>query len=423
MATGLVLERSPSFRLVGAHLGLGLVGLCAFGVALLAAAWKLEGYFFQPVLLGLVHLCVLGWLMPIAIGSLHQFVPVVFDVPVRSERLAWGALVLYALGAPGLVGHMWRMATGWGFVMAALMLCASLWLYAANLLATLLHTREWTLTGVHILAALVYLLVAATLGLALAWHLHAPWLPVNHLQLLRAHAHAAGLGFFGLLIMGVAYRLLEMFLLGQGAPQHSGWVSFVAVNAALGLLLAGFVRGPDSLLTNVGMGFAAVGVLAFLNQVRLIYALRLRPRTDETWRLTFASCCYLAAALVLSGALLVAPLPAALRDRLVLAYGLLALPGFMGSIVIGQLYKILPFLVWLERFSPHVGARKVPTADELLAQRPQRVQGALMHGGLLVLAAGVVLAVPMLRLAGAAVFATSCALAARNLWAVFGSRP
>jgi hypothetical protein len=422
MASGLVVERSPSFRLVGAHFGLGVAGLCAFGAALLAAASQLEGYFFQPVLLGLVHLCVLGWLLPIALGALYQFVPVVFDVPVRSERLAWGALVLYGLGTFGLVGHLWTMSTGWGLAVSAVLLCASLWLYALQLLATLARTREWTLTGVHIAAALGYLLLAATLGLALAWNLFSPWLPLSHLQLLRAHAHAAGLGFFGLLIMGVAYRLLEMFLLGQGAPQHSGWVAFVSVNAALVLLLAGFVLGSRPALIGAGAGLAAVGILAFLNQVRLIHRARLRRRVDTTWRLTFASCCYLVAALVLGGTLVAAPLQASLRDRLVLAYGLLALPGFMGSIVIGQLYKILPFLVWMNRFSPHVGFKKVPHMDELLAERPQRVQSVLMHGGLLALAAGILVGSPALRLVGAAIFAASCALAARNLWTVSRSR-
>jgi hypothetical protein len=144
---------------------------------------------------------------------------------------------------------------------------------------------------------------------------------------------------------------------------------------------------------------------------------------DTTWRLTFASCCYLVAALALGGTLVAVPLQASLRDRLVLAYGLLALPGFMGSIVIGQLYKILPFLVWMNRFSPYVGFRKVPHMDELLAERPQRLQSTLMHAGLLALAAGILAASPTLRLVGAAVFAVSCALAARNLWTVSQSRP
>jgi hypothetical protein len=419
----LAIDRSPSLRLVEAHFGLGLAGLCAFGVALVAASTSLQGYFFQPVLLGLVHLCALGWLLPIALGALLQLVPVVCDVPVHSERLAWVAFGLYLAGASGVVGHLWRMSTGWGLPAAALLLAASLWLYAANLLGTLVRVREWTLTRLHIVVALLYLLLAATLGLALAWHLHSPYLPVNHLLLLRAHAHAAALGFFGLLIMGVAYQLLELFLHSQNTSTGPGWVAFVAVNAALPLLLVGFVRGSTPLLTGAGGALAGVGILAFLEQVRRIFTRRLCRTPDAMWRLTFASLCYLVAALGLGGVLLVAPLPAPLGERLVLAYGLLALPGFVGSIVIGQLNKIIPFLIWLHHFSPNVGLTRVPTTRELLSERAQRRQGVMMHGGLLSLVAGTVLGMPTLRFAGSVLFFFSCAMAAYNLWGVLRSRP
>jgi hypothetical protein len=419
----LAIDRSPSFRLVETHFRLGLAGLCAFGVALVATSGALEGYFFQPVLLGLVHLCALGWLLPIALGALIQLIPVVCDAPVYSERLAWGALVLYVAGASGVVGHLWKMSTGWGLPAAAFLLGASLWLYAANLFLSLLRGREWTLTRAHILVALFYLLLAATLGFALAWHLYSPYLPMNHLLLLRVHAHAAGLGFFGMLIIGVAYQLLELFLHSQNTSTGPGWVAFVTMNAALPLLLAGFVRHSDVLLTGAGGALAVVGILAFLEQVRRIFILRLRRTTDAMWRLTFASLCYLVAALGAGGALLLMPLPAPLGERLVLAYGLIALPGFVGSIVIGQLNKIIPFLVWLHHFGPYVGQKRMPTTRELLPERDQRRQGAMMHAGLLALVAGTLLAAPTVRLVGAVLFFASCAMAARNLWGVLRSRP
>src|SRR5690242_17537688 len=91
---------APSFALVRAHFALGILGMCAFALALLARARELTGFFFQPLLLGLVHLSVLGWLLPIAIGAMHQLIPVVFEVPVRSEKVSWAALVGYTIGAP-----------------------------------------------------------------------------------------------------------------------------------------------------------------------------------------------------------------------------------------------------------------------------------------------------------------------------------
>lgn len=420
---GLATKHAPSFALIQAHFGLGALGFCAFAAALVAFAPGLEGHHFQPLLLGLVHLCVLGWLMPIAIGAMHQLVPVVFEVPVRSERLAWGALGLYAAGTAGLVGHLWQMATGWTLVLSAGALWLALVLYTANLVLTLSKRRTLSLTGVYVLCALGWLLTAASLGFALAFNLHAPWLPMSHLQLLRAHAHVAALGFFGLLIMGVAFRLMEMFLLAHGASERAGQVALGALNAGLLLLLVHDTFSAPTLLMALSLVLLAVGIVAFLVQVRRIWVRRMKKLPDAAWRFTLASFTYLALALVLGLVLWTAPLSPGLGQRLVLAYGLLALPGFVGSVVVGQLYKILPFLVWLHRFSPLVGLKKIPSAAQLLPEGPKRAQEWLMHAGLLTLVLGILLVSSPLRTLGAVAFAASAALGTRNLWVLARSKP
>jgi hypothetical protein len=39
--------------------------------------------------------------------------------------------------------------------------------------------------------------------------------------------------------------------------------------------------------------------------------------------------------------------------------------GFIGFLINGHLYKIVPFLVWFERFSPLVGKERVPMLHEM----------------------------------------------------------
>jgi len=422
MNASLATRHAPSFPLIRAHFALGLAGACLFGAGLVAVAPALQGHFFQPQLLGLVHLCVLGWLLPIAVGAMHQLVPVVFEVPVRSERAAWCALALHVTGTAGLVGHMWTLATGWGFTSSALLVASAIWIYAANLLATLARSRTSTLTGAYVIASLLWLLVAATIGASLAVHLHFPWLQVNHLQLLRAHAHAAAFGFFGLLIMGVAFRLLEMFLLSYGAKEGAGWLALGASNVGLLLLTLGL---GSALAPLVALGAAAivVGIASFLVQVRRIWIRRTKRRGDAAWQLTFASFAHLSAVALVGAAIAFVDTAPETRDRLTLAYGLLALPGFVGSVVVGQLYKILPFLVWLHRFAPYVGLKRVPSASEILPEGPRRLQAALMQAGLAVLAVGIVAGPAWLRIGGAAIFAASALLAARNFTTILRSQP
>lgn len=423
MSFGLNTRFAPSFRLIQAHFALGIAGLLAFSAALMSRATEVQGFFFQPLLLGLVHLCVLGWLMPIAIGALHQLVPVVFEVQVRSERLSWIAFGLYVIGVPVFIEQMWTLRAGLLLPVAATCAASAIWLYAANLMATLARSKVRSLTGLYVITALIYLVIAVAVGAMLAWNLYSPYLPIVHIAVLRAHAHAAGFGFFGLLVMGVSYRLIEMFLLSHGAPERAGKVAYVAVNLAIVSLVASFLDDSQRWLLAAGVVLAAIGVAAFILQVRAIFQRRMQRHVDIAWRHTATAFFYLAASVAIGGTLALAPINGPMWDRLHLAYGLLALPGFLGTIVVGQLYKILPFLVWLHRFAAYVGMKKIPAASELLPEGPKRLQYLFMHVGIAALAAGVLLDLGALRLTGATSFAISAALVARNLGVIWTSRP
>jgi uncharacterized protein with PQ loop repeat len=424
MATpSLATQYAPSLRLVAAHLALGIVGFVGFSCALLLRASTLHGHFFQPQILGLVHLCVLGWLMPITLGALHQLIPVVFEAKVRSERIPWVALVLYVMGASGLIAHLWLTLFDSAFVISAGLLVLALYLYLGNLGATLFQGGARTLTGAYVIAAFSYLALAAGLGFALALHLHASYLSLDHLRLLRVHAHAAGLGFFGLLIMGVSFRLLEMFLIAYVKREDAGWLALVFINVSLLALGAHHLLAPSSGWLVVSVVAAVLGIAAFLVQVRRVYRARMRKRTDLPWRHTAASFSYLVIAAVIAAVTSTASLDSPLQERLQLAYGFVALPGFIGSVIVGQLHKILPFLVWFHRFSPYVGLRAVPAASELLPEPPQRVQWFLMHGGIVGATLGLVLAQPVLVVVGSGAFMLSSLLFARNMWVVYRSHP
>ncbi|MEB2284702.1 MAG: hypothetical protein B6D46_13635 [Polyangiaceae bacterium UTPRO1] len=422
---GLATRYAPSFALVRAHLGFGIVGSVLFAAALGGAAWNLEGHYFQGKILGLVHLCALGWILPIAFGAMLQLVPVLFEVPLRSERTAWAALGLYAIGGIGFVGHIALLATVASLPLSAFLLFLGVLLHATHLALSALANpvRARSLTGLFVLSALAWLVFAASLGFMLAIHLWHPYLSVNHLMALRAHAHAAGLGFFGLLIMGVGFELLEMFLLSHGAPAWPGWGALALVNVGLVALCWNFLAGPFPDLALVGAAAIALGVVCFAIRVQMILARRMRRHLDASAWLSSGSVLCLLGALVVAGTLSFAGLGDDMQNRLVLAYGLLALPGFMGTMVVGQLYKIVPFLIWLHRFSAYVGLKKVPTASELLDERSREIQAALMIGGLLLLLAGVLAGQSLLRLAGAATFFAAMVYSARNFLVVHGRRP
>lgn len=416
---------APSFKLIRVHLGLGIAGSVAVAAALLAVAWNFDGHHFQARFLGVVHLAVLAWLLPISFGAMLQLLPVIFEKPLASERAAWAALVIFLAGATGFVAHVSVLNTGPGLPISAGVLATGVWLYAVNLARSALQNpkKVRSLTGGFVLSALGWLAFAATLGLLLALNLWRPYLTVNHLVALRAHATSAGLGFFGLLIMGVGFELLEMFLLSHGAPPRPGWVALIATNAGLALLCADALWGPWGSAAPLGAASAGVGALGFAWRVREIFKRRIKKHLDASAWMTAASTGCLVLAVGAGLVVLSADLEPQLHERVVLAFGVLAIPGFMGFVVVGQLYKIVPFLVWMHRFSGLVGLRKVPAASELLDVRARAAQGVLLGVALGVLLVGVLGGWPAVRFAGALLFFGAMALGAHHLWKISERRP
>lgn len=414
---------SPKFRLVHAHFAVGLLGMVAFAALLAYRAPWLTGHHFQAATLGLVHLAVLGWLVPVAMGALLQLAPVLFEGKTGPEWLGWTALALYVAGASGLIAHFFALAFGPGMFGSGVLVLLAFLVHGGLLVGTMARGKAFGLTGAFVLSSLFHLLVAAVIGLVLAWNLWRPFLPKNHLVVLQGHAHAAGLGFFGLLVMGVGDRLLEMFLVSHGASTKPAWLAFLATNAAVLALTVSYTFGPWPALTWAGAVLAAVGVAAFLVRARAIARRRVRKRLDVSLRHTAVSFGYLAVAAVGGATLTLFDLPYPIHERLVNAYGLVALVGFVGTIVIGQLGKILPFLVWLHRFEPLAGLKKIPLASDLLPEKAQRLSFRAIHAGVPVLALGVAVDLAAVRVAGALLFAAGVALAARNLAVVCRSQP
>jgi hypothetical protein len=48
--------------------------------------------------------------------------------------------------------------------------------------------------------------------------------------------------------------------------------------------------------------------------------------------------------------------------------------GFFGFLITGHIYKIIPFLVWFERFSPLVGKQKIPMLADMVPYKSSQAQ-------------------------------------------------
>lgn len=407
---------SPPLALPGAHFAAALVFFVAGAAGLVVIAPELAaGAFFHARVVAVVHLFTLGWIMLSIFGALCQFLPVAVDQPIRWERLAHLSFVLQAIGAAVFVaavltGNRSVLYLGAGLVSTAFLV------FAANLAATLAGAAGRSLTWWALAGACVFLVVTPVYGFLLAINLHSGLLGSQRFAIVARHSHVAIAGVVLLVMVGVAHRLLPMFLLSHGADQRAGRMAAVLLFAGAALLAVPFggaaATGPAATLI-------AIGVCAFLFQAFTFYRHGKRTQADPGMRLAAAGLLGLAAAL------LVAPfaLGLGLGNVTLLATYHLLLIGALSLFVAGHYYKIVPFLVWYHRFGPLVGLRTVPKVHELYSRRVASVNAWLLVAGWIGLVVGTACGAAHVIRISAVVFAGGAMLEAIAIGAIARRKP
>ena len=103
-----------------------------------------------------------------------------------------------------------------------------------------------------------------------------------------------------------------------------------------------------------------------------------------------ASFSFLGIAVILGCVLVSIPSGSALYLRLSLAYGFVIIFGFISSLVIGEMYKIIPFLVWLNKYASREGIAAVPTMKEMVNDRLAKAELVIFCVGVLIASTGLI---------------------------------
>jgi hypothetical protein len=262
--------------------------------------------------------------------------------------------------------------------------------------------------------------VTVVLGASLAGNLRWQYLGANRLLAVGVHMHVALGGWALLMVIGVARRLLPMFLLSHGCNERPGAAAAVLVGCGAALL-ALFHHAPGPLVVHVAAGLLAGGTAAFLVQCALYVRHSHRPGLDAGLRLAAGGMTFLAISVALGIAALLTGFASA---RLNGAYGAALVLGGFTLFVAGHYYKILPFLVWNHRFAALVGSgRRIPRVADLFDVRTANVAFVLLAGG----AAGVVVATgagaPALARVAAVVFAAGATTEIVQMLKLFRTGP
>lgn len=407
---------APPPSLPGEHFAAALAFFVCGALGLAVVAPDLaDGAFYRGRVVAVVHLFTLGWIILSIFGALCQFLPVAVGRPLRFQKAAHVSFALQVSGAVTFVAAL-LSENATLLHIGACALSGAFVLFAANLAATLAPAKDRPLTWWALAGAAVFLVVTPAYGVVLALNLHDGMLGAARFAVVAAHAHIALVGVVLLVMVGVAHRLLPMFMLSHGASERPGWIAVASLFT--GALLLAVPFGPAWRLV-VAAALVAVGVVAFLVQAFSFFRNRKRRAVDPGMRLAGAGLVGVASALVL------APfaLTRGLADMHLLATYFVVLLGAVALFVAGHYYKIVPFIVWYDRFGPLVGKQKVPKVAELYSETAALVDLVLLVSGYAGLAVATYVGLPALARASALVFAAGAVVEAVVIARVAQRRP
>jgi hypothetical protein len=338
-------------------------------------------------------------------GALYQLLPVALGSVIWSERLGHTSFWTFA---PGVAIFATGIATGSRALrnIGLVLITIGIICLTVNVVYALVRTKSRDVTWLAIAAALIALHLTLTIGATLAHNIRTNALGDTRPQVLATHLHVALIGWVLVMIVGISHRLLPMFLLAHKA--NTRWTRRALACLTLGVAILGAgIPTRSALYMWTGLLLIEAGVCCFLVQARCFYVARLRPHLDAGLHHAAVALGFLAMSAALAPAVLLA---GSAHRRLATVYILLGLLGGLTLYVVGQFYKIVPFLVWIARFRHRVGKEQVPTVAALYSARVAHVGLALFTTGIAGLALGVATSTVLVTRLGAILFCLATSL-------------
>jgi hypothetical protein len=343
-------------------------------------------------ILSFVHLFLLGFVMMTIFGAMAQLVPVVLEVGHFGVELFYAIWPLLGIGtimmAFGFLSYPMLLPFGGVVVLIAMMI------FVMEIFLTIKKVKEFNLVISSILISNIFLFFGIIFGLIMALG-YAGMISVDIHTLLKSHVFLVIVGYIIITIMGLSLVLLPMFGLSHGFSKKPLKISMTIVSLSVLSVMISSLSGVV-FMEYVGYTLAALGLFVYFYFIKTIYKTRARKEIDVYAKSLIFAYFSLISSLVLGLSYLLSG-----YEPLLLTSVWMIFFGFFAFTITGHMYKIVPFLVWFERFSPLVGKQKVPMLADMLPAKSASAQFIFCALGVLVVAAALLLQDEVVLKAGA----------------------
>ena len=369
---GLSLEQAPPISApLRFYLTAPLFAILAGVLTLLSDVSVLQSRYSIDAIV-ITHAITIGFMSFVMLGSLTQMLPVLagvkmyrvdFITKISHLFLVFGTLFM-------LIGLKFEMAL---FNAIAIILFASGFLAMIIVIfMAIKKVKNFTPTVRGMSVSLVFALFSVLMGFFLLFSYIEPEMALYRNIVANTHSVWAIFGFAGVLIVGVTFQVLPMFYV---APKFKDFyqkrvVLFISFSLILWMITSLFFQTYSVAAKLWIVIFFASFAIVFLQKIKN----RKRKISDITLLYYKASTIFLAL-----GSLFWIIDEFYLSEHIVVVSILIG--GFILSIMIGMLYKIVPFLIWFHLNA--MGYMSIPTMNEMIDKKLAMTQFTLFIASLM----------------------------------------
>ncbi len=371
---------APPFKMIEPFFKFGSIAYLISIIALLFIDSNSNLNDFTVV--GWAHLFLLGFVMVVIFGAMAQLVPVVLEVGHFNIDLYYIIFPTLAIGSILMVIGFWFYSSLLPY--GGLLVLVSMAVFLFETLKTLQKTDANTLTVKCVRVGNIFLTIAIAIGFLMALAISLG-LSVNLSKLLPIHIVLVLFGYVTITIIGISMVLLPMFGLAHGYDDSDVEKSFKIIVYSIVAYSVFKIVGLD-FLSYIAIAAISVGIFYYLKQLKILYEIRARKIVDIWYKHIYVAFISLAVATIFAILWLFFSWENCLKVSI-----WLFIIGFFTFVINGHLLKIIPFLVWFERFSPLVGKKRVPMLHEMLPNRDVEFSFWLSLAGLVIGAFGLLI--------------------------------
>ena len=382
---------APPFKLIAPFFILG--GLFYLISAIFVFSFSTDDLsFLNPKVLGFVHLFLLGFVMMIIFGAMAQLVPVVLEVGHFGVELFYAIWPLLLIGTVLMIfGFLYSPAL---LPYGGVVVLTSMMIFVMEIFMTIFKVKKLTLVMSSVLISNTFLFFGIIFGLLMALS-YAGTISVDISALLHGHVYLVVGGYISITIMGLSIVLVPMFTLSHGFSMMPLRVSITMMSIGVISVVIGALFQID-FLEYLGYLFSIISMGFYFYIIYIIYSTRPRKENDVYAISLMFSYISMVVAILIGILYLITD-----REEFLIASTWILFYGFFAFLITGHIYKIIPFLVWFERFSPLVGKQKVPMLADMVPYKSSQAQFIFSAIGIVLIAIAIITKTDILINAGA----------------------